>query len=177
MCEVEGQLNEHNKNPKLGRFPYSGVLTFECDSVPLRKDWISALTKEWNARVIGAGEWTPEEEDPEKGQVVGWPKIELMGHEEEDHFNGNAIFRSDFCKRHKLGFTENLAWDTFNGKLLKRVGIDTNLIYQRYRAKTLRREEVPFLMKNGVVPALFHGVQADVGKLARKFVRERLVDG
>ncbi len=177
MCEVEGRFNEHQKSPKSGRFPYNGVLTFEADCVPMRRDWISALTQEWNSRVIAAGEWGPEEEDVENGKVVGYPKVELLGHEESDHINGNAIFRTDFTKRHTLRYTTNLAWDTYNGKLLKRVGLDTNLIHQNYRRKTIRREEIPLLTKNGVTPALFHGLQDNVGRDARKFMREILVDG
>lgn len=173
-----------NKKLDNNSFPYDGVLTFEPDCVPLRRDWINALTNEWNTRVIGAGKWTEEdlESNPiksaEEGRTAGWPKIECMGHRESNHINGNMILRPDIHKRNQklYEFTDQVGWDYFNQKYFMRVGVDTDLILQHYRRLTISRPEMPFLKKNGVVPALFHGCKSEVGKLARTFVREILID-
>jgi hypothetical protein len=183
LTEAEGQWNEHQKVPKnRGSFPYNGVLTFEPDCVPLRKDWISALTKEWNERVIAAGEWNDEEANPEQGKNAGWPKYEVMGHRDDrpgnEHINGNMILRPDIRQRHTwvTRFTTNLGWDFCNKEQYLKVGLDTNLILQHYKRGVISRVEMPHLIKNGVSPALYHGVQGKVGQDARRFVREQLVE-
>lgn len=184
LTEAEGQWNEHQKVPKnKGKFPYDGILTFEADCVPLRKDWISALTKEWNTRVISAGEWSEEEADPARGRNLGCPKYEVMGHEDKkpgnEHINGNMILRPDIRQRQGwvARFTTDLGWDFCNKENFLRVGLDTNLILSHYKRGVISRIEIPHLDKNDVVPALYHGVQDKVGRDARRFVREILVEG
>lgn len=170
MSEIQGQARDKRK------FPYTGVLTFESDCIPLRADWISALTKEWNEKVINAGEWSEEDQEIDEGHVPGWPKIELMAHWDTDHFNGNMILRPDILTRVQVPYTTNLGWDYYNKDRLKKVGVDTNLILQHYRRGVIQKEELDFLIKNGEVPAIFHGVQDRVGVQARKLIREKLVD-
>lgn len=178
MAEIEGRLKEHDKMPKgRGKFPYNGVLTFEPDCVPLRKDWIKALTMEWEEKVISAGYWEEDEADPDDGKMIGRPKYEFMGHWDTDHFNGNMVLRPDMLTRVQVPYTTNLGWDYYNKDRLKKFGYDTNLILQHYRRGKISKEEIPFLIKNDTVPALFHGVQDQVGVMARKLIRERLVDG
>ena len=171
MSEIQGQARDKKK------FPYNGALTFEADCIPMRTDWISALTKEWNEKVINAGEWTEEEADPDTGRVLGWPKYELMAHWDRDHFNGNMVLRPDILTRVAIPYTTNLGWDYLNKDRLKRHGYDTNMILQHYRRGSISKEEIPFFTKNGEVPALFHGVQDKIGVQARKIMREILVDG
>lgn len=166
------------RDPKT--FPYNGVLTFEADCVPLRKDWIKALTQEWNDKVIGAGEWSEDDAEPEQKRFQGQPKFEVMGHKDNDHINGNMVLRTDFSSRYpNIPYTTDCGWDFYppNRELFLRVGYDTDMILQNYRRMSIVRQEIPFLLKNGKVPALFHGVQGDVGKRIRNFMREILIEG
>lgn len=183
LTEAEGQWNDHQKVPKnKGMFPCNGVLTFEADCVPLHRNWISMLTNEWNQRVIAEGEWSDDEADPERNRNAGWPKYEVMGHRDNqpgnEHINGNMILRPDIRQRHTwvTRFTTNLGWDFCNKEQYLKVGQDTNLILQHYKRGTISRAEMPFLLKNDMVPALYHGVQGRVGVDARRFVKEQLVD-
>lgn len=173
MTEVTALAKDHKK------FPHNGVLTFESDCVPLRRDWISALTREWNEKVIQAGEWTEDDEDPGRHRFIGQPKFEVMGHKDRDHINGNMVLRTDFLSRHQVPYTTDCGWDFYppNRDMFLRVGYDTNMILQNYRRATIVRQEIPFLLKNGEVPALFHGAQGDVGTRMRRFMREILVEG
>lgn len=177
MSEAWGRWIEHSKAPRKGTFPYNGLLTMESDCVPLRADWISALTKEWTERVINAGTWEDHEEDAEAGHAIGWPKYEAMGHKEVDHLNGNMIIRPDYLARHRINYTTSDSWDVANKKDFMAFGLDTNLILQHYRRGSIVKDEIPFLIKNGTIPALFHGCKDDVGKKARRMMREILIDG
>src|SRR6476620_3724594 len=147
LMEAEGQYRDSLKNKKLPQF--NGVLTFESDCIPLRRDWISALTNEWNQKVIGAGEWTEEEEDPLQWHTLNWPKYEIMAHWDHDHYNGNMVLRPDIRQRHSkvINFTSDLGWDYCQKDLYKRIGCDTDMILQHYRRGTITREEIPFLTK------------------------------
>ena len=109
-----------------------------------------------------------------------------MGHRESDHINGNMILRPDIHVRYPntFQFTDKVGWDFYNQQFFMRVGIDTNLIFQNYRRATITRNEIPFIVKNDVIPALFHGVPDQingkpvrVGKDARQFIRDMLVEG
>jgi hypothetical protein len=179
QTEVAGRVRDRRA------FPYSGVLFMESDIVPMRKDWISALCREWNTRVIAEGEWTDEEENPQLHRMSGWPRYECMGHFHQAHdpanahVNGNMIQRPDILVRHPYltKFTADFGWDLVNRKEYMRMSRDTDLICQHYHKPFLKRQEIPYILKNGVVPAILHGLQGQAGVDARKFMREILVEG
>lgn len=145
-----------------------GVLTFEADCVPMRKDWISLLVKEWNNRGSGI-------------DVVGHfhehllPSSGKQGH----HVNGNAIFGIDLVKRYQqlASCPAFNAWDVHHAPLLTKIGKDTNMIYQKYRMPQITEEEFCEIRKNGEIPALFHGVKGFTPhKVSRKVLIENKED-
>lgn len=120
----------------------TGILTFEPDCVPVTRNWMDALCDEWEA-----------DDSPVVGNFVGEPP--------NQHVNGNAMFDVNLMRQYpELGsYGGEQAWDTCHGRLLTRIGRDTNLITQKYQARTITREELFSIRKNGMQPALFHGVK------------------
>lgn len=136
----------------------TGCLTFESDCLPMRPDWLDVLA--------GAWEQAQKRELDCVGHAHAWPDSdnpELMG--EPTHINGNAIFGSRIILKYPQldGCAAETGWDVFHGKLLLERGADTPFIAQRYRMKTATREEVEAIRKDGVVPAMFHGIKGTDG--------------
>lgn len=138
-----------------GRIKSDGVLTFEADCIPLRPNWLTLLALEWNCRPPGK-------------LVVGHVHSfsdGLGGMSDPNHINGNAIFHCNLLRQHPemCGSDSTRGWDDYHGALLLKIGVDTNLIYQKYRIQKITREEVEAIRKNGFVPALFHGIKGTSG--------------
>lgn len=126
-----------------------GILTFEPDCVPLQTNWFDLLQEEWIRTA-----------KPVVGHSDGW------------HINGNAMFDIRLLERHgnvKWTSFENVGWDWLNRQYFMQIGADTNLIYQRYQCGTIREPCWLAIKKNGVRPALLHGVKDGSARaLARK---------
>lgn len=141
-----------------GHIKSDGVLTFEADCLPLRPDWLNQLALEWaHAKGIGklicghAHCW-PLEEDAEQAGKPG-------------HINGNAIFHCSATDRLPAlnGSDARVGWDCYHSKLLLTNGVDTPMIAQKYRIKSIQREQIEAIRKDGQIPALFHGIKGEGG--------------
>jgi hypothetical protein len=132
-----------------------GVLTFEADCCPMRKDWMAILEGAYARR---------------SRPVVG----HLHQCHIPDHINGNAIFPVDFVKIYPqmLETPATDAWDFYHRELLLPLTEDTPYITQLYARKLLLLEEWRTLLKAGLRPALLHGVKDGS---ARAFARALLV--
>lgn len=135
-------------------------LLFEADCIPLAADWIDQLSREWEA-VKAKG----------KEAVGHWHQ---QGGPETLHMNGNAIFRADFIEQHPTWIIgpATQGWDYWFREQFIPVSCDSNLIFQHYNRHGITMEELQAIEKNGVRPALFHGIKTDHG---RKLVREWLL--
>ncbi len=153
---------------RAGQLDATGVLTFESDCIPLRPDWISLLAAEWRKG---------EEQGKEcVGHAHGYFD-QKTGHTHPiTHINGNAIFSANVTYNHPAlnGCDARSGWDAYHGDLLLRIGMDTPLIYQRYRIQTITRDEVIAIQKDGKTPALFHGIKSVDGLRA---VESMVTDG
>lgn len=140
---------------------HEAILTFEADCVPLRPDWIEALTAEWRAK--------------RPAQIVGHMQTNLInGQPTRDHINGNAIFKATLLQDHKTLLATSLGggnWDYSNRELFVKIGADTSLITQLYGQKTITEEEFIRVQKHNTRPALLHGIK-DLS--AQKWARKHL---
>jgi len=158
---------------------FNGILTFEADCVPLRTTWISDLTREWEEKVINV-KVHQDEGDIRSNLAQQWPRLEAMGHvhqegTDKEHINGNMIVRLDIFDRYAnlRGSPGNIPWDMWHRNVFRKIGVDTNLIFQHYGRPTITVDELPHIRKNGVKPALFHGVKDGS---ARRHARTLLID-
>jgi hypothetical protein len=135
-------------------------LLFEPDCIPLRKDWLDALSEEWE-RVKAAG----------KECFGHWHHL---GAEDEGlHMNGNAVFETAFFDKHPTWIvgTATQGWDFFFRDKILPISEDSNLIFQHWNRWGMSADELDNMTKNGVRPALFHGVKtSDARQHARKFL-------
>jgi hypothetical protein len=133
-------------------------LLFEPDCVPLRKDWLDALSEEWE-RVKAAG----------KEAFGHWHDLGPDGL----HMNGNAVFRTDFFDSHPTCIVGSAmqGWDFFYRDRILPISMDSNLIFQHWNRYGISVEELDNMTKGGVRPALFHGIKTSEGReYARKFL-------
>jgi hypothetical protein len=143
----------------------TGVLTFEADCVPLRRDWIDVLISEWN-KAQGMGKFV-------MGHLQKMPA--QPGHEASEHINGNAVFGVEMhgkYPKYMYGCGADSAWDLELAKLTVPNSYDTHAIMQVYRMKGVTAEFMEAVKKHGEKPALFHGVK---GTSAIKIQREALL--
>jgi hypothetical protein len=131
----------------------TGVFTMEADCVPLRRNWIDCLQKEWQNRrddvwVVGhhhgEGDWT--------------------------HVNGNGIFSLDLLNDWPVlhGQPAGVAWDWFHRKLFLKISQDTPYITQFYKQPSLEEWQFRRVRKNGVLPAILHGVKNGSARAAAR---------
>jgi hypothetical protein len=127
-------------------------LLFEPDCIPLAIDWIDQLSAEWDrARDLG------------KEAFGHWHQSE---HPDWVHMNGNAVFKTNFFDKHPnliIG-AGTMGWDFFFREQLLQLSVDSNLIFQNWNRYGLTLEEFLSINKNGVRPALFHGVKTPDGR-------------
>jgi hypothetical protein len=130
-------------------------LLFEPDSVPMGPDWIDRLSAEWDVT--------------EKAGKQAFGHWHQQGDASTLHMNGNAVFRTDFYDKQGIFIGPALqGWDYFYREKLIGVSRDSDLIYQWYGCPSITLETLSGIKKNGITPALFHGVK---DSSARKNVR------
>jgi hypothetical protein len=131
-------------------------LLFEPDCIPMSLNWIDELSQEWeNVRNI-------------KEAFGHWHQSE---HPDWVHLNGNAVFKTNFFDKHPnliIG-PATMGWDWFYKEQLIGISVDSNLIFQNWNRYGLTEKEFLEIRKNGVRPALFHGLKTPDGRAhARK---------
>lgn len=135
-----------------------GFLLFEPDTVPLLPNWLDVLSDEWErAKRMG------------KEGIGHW-----HGSGDTLHMNGNAIFATDFIDRHLnlMGGPGLQGWDYWHRTAYIDLSTDSYYIYQWYGAGSITTEQLAGVQKNGVRPALFHGIKDGS---ARAAARELLI--
>lgn len=128
-----------------GELEASGVLTFEPDCCPLSLDWIDRLVMGYGMRL-----------QPIMGNLhnIGTDGTAA-------HINGNAMWPVDLATRwpEVLKTPMEHAWDWYHRAFFLPLAEDTPLIMQLYRRKNLGEAEWKSLKKQGVRPALLHGIK------------------
>jgi hypothetical protein len=127
-------------------------LLFEPDCIPLTINWLDRLSTEW--------------------ETVKLRGKEAFGHWHQQgdpttlHMNGNAVWRVDFYDHHPTLIVgpATLGWDYWFKDHFIPMSCDSPLIFQHYNRHGLTLEEFQSIEKNGVRPALFHGVKTDDGR-------------
>ena len=134
-------------------------LLFEPDCLPLSVDWLDRLSGEWDA-VKASGK-------------------EAFGHYHQEggpetlHMNGNAVFRTDFFDRHPTWIVGpgTQGWDYWFREQFIPISVDSNLIHQLYNTHGITFEAYSSITKNGVRPALLHGIKTPDGRAhAREYL-------
>lgn len=122
----------------------TGILTFESDNLPLKRDWIDILANEWK-------------EHHRDMLAVGniWPEPTL-------HVNGNGMFSLRLQEKlgaRMHGCAAHQPWDLHLAKWLLPKAKDTNELYQVYNGTIKDLYELAKVKKNGNRPALLHGLK------------------
>ena len=136
-----------------GEVTSDGFLLFEPDCIPLQKGWIELLAAEWEkTKALG------------KEAFGHWHQ---QGDPETLHMNGNAVFSCTFIDRHPniLIGPSTMGWDFFYREHYIKLSRDSNLIFQHYNRYEMTQDEWEKVTKNGVRPALFHGVKTEHGRM------------
>jgi hypothetical protein len=131
---------------------HQAILTFEADCVPLRPDWIYVLELEWSRL---------------RPAVV-------VGHKDESHINGNAMFSATLIKDHPMLLQTCLSggnWDWANRDFFMAKGAGTDKMHQLYQCQTISEDDFLRIVKNSGRPAFLHGVK-DLS--AQKWARKHL---
>lgn len=153
---AQAAFMEMNILSQQGLVTSDGFLLFEPDCIPLSRDWINQLSAEWD-----------------KTKALG---KEAFGHWHQQgdattlHMNGNAVFSCRFFDRHSQHMIgpATMGWDYFYREHYIEVSRDSDLIYQHYNRYEMTQGEWATIGKNGVRPALFHGIKTPHGReLAR----------
>jgi len=125
---------------------YFAFINLEADCVPTRPGWIGELIAAFRAA-----------ERNGKGAV---------GHIHDNpvnHLNGVAVYAADFFKRVNsrqfMGANPQVAYDIYFANFVRPHAESTPLIHFNYRQETITADELFAPRKNGVVPALYHGVK------------------
>lgn len=134
----------------------TGILTFESDNLPLKRDWINILINEWK-------------ENHRDMLAVGniWP-IPIP------HVNGNGMFSmrlQDKLGARMHGCAAHKPWDLHMAKWLLPKAKDTNELSQVYNGTIKDLYELAQVKKNDYRPALLHGLKGIKHlELAKRFL-------
>jgi len=130
------------------------VLTTESDAVPLAKDWIDQLKREWE----------------KAGKLVVGHHLPLPPF---PHINGNAMFDPEINAKipQMYGTPLGKTWDCYHAPKLIANGFDSPLIVSRHRTKTITEDELYEPREPGIAPVFFHGCK---DSSARDIVRKKL---
>jgi hypothetical protein len=130
-------------------------LSFEADCVPVTADWILRLYNEWkaNGRLITGALCN-----------AGTP---------DEHINGNLVANVELAARmpQLMGSPHNVPWDMYHRLAIVAESAPSKIIWNDYRRPTITAQEM-FCERNGVIPAMIHGVRDDSG---RRLARKKLV--
>lgn len=133
------------------------LFTFEADCVPVHREWLDRLNKEWTL-TENSGKW-----------LCGWHGP----HEETGHINGNALFHPQIAKfiPKLAGCAASMAWDCAFARVLSphwRVG---HFMENLYAQKGNPRSQLQDIVDSGVV--CVHGVKdLAVEQFADSFLRK-----
>jgi hypothetical protein len=133
----------------------TGFLLFEPDCVPMTADWLDRLSAEWD-RACALG----------KEAFGHWGPPEL-------HMNGNAVFRTSFFDDHPTSIIGpgTQGWDYFYRDRFIPISMDSDLILSHWNRYGISAADFVALQKNGVRPALFHGIKDQSARVhARTFL-------
>lgn len=125
-----------------GKIKADAALTFEPDCLPMRRSWINDIKEAWR-------------DASARGKQV-------LGHlHTGTHINGNAVFALGLVRLYPalLDGKATEGWDTQHAKIFLPHSEDSDLFFQIYRLKHFPMRQAERIRKNGVIPALFHGVK------------------
>lgn len=133
---------------------YYAFLPLEADVVPTRPGWIGELIAEWK-QAMARGK-----------AIVGYVHDNPV-----PHVNGVAVYAADVYKRGGsitlAGGSPQIPYDVRHAKTLLPMTQPTPLIHFKWQMPTVTAAEV-FAERNGVQPALFHGVKDGSARAAVK---------
>jgi hypothetical protein len=144
---------------KKNGWEYDAALFIEADCVPLDKDWIKKLHREWYAGTqLALGHWIS------KSQF------------RTAHLNGNCMLATNISEKIPSFYTcpPSHPWDIFHTKALWANMRATDLIFSDYKKKTITEDELfsartypkdhP-LRAMSSVPVLIHGVKDESAQI------------
>ena len=133
---------------------YYAFLPLEADVVPTRPGWIGELIAEWKQAMA-------------RGKAI----IGYVHDNPVPHVNGVAVYAADVYKRGGsitlAGGSPQIPYDVRHAKTLLPMTQPTPLIHFKWQMPTVTAAEV-FAERNGVQPALFHGVKDGSARAAVK---------
>ena len=139
LCMVFGQYAPWKND-------YYAFINMEADCVPTRPGWIGELTKEFK-----------------HSELDGLAAIGHIHDHPQKHLNGVAVWAIDIWNRvpgAKLsGSSPSVAYDIAQAPNLLPLAKDTPLIVLDYQRPTITAFDLFRPHKNGVAPALYHGVK------------------
>lgn len=132
---------------------YYAFINLEADAVPTRPGWIGELIAGWKDSMA--------QNKPAMGHMHDNPV---------NHLNGLAVYSSDMYRRvasnRLLGSSPQTCYDIYFANFLRPHASDSPLIYFSYRQETITPEELFAPRKQGIVPALYHGVKNGTARAA-----------
>lgn len=136
---------------------YYAFVNLETDCVPTRPGWIGELTKAFKHA------------DSEGHGCVGFVHDDV-----KRHMNGVGVYAIDFWSRvgsNKLGGgSPQIAYDIRHAETILQFASDSPLFYFEFRRPTISPEELFAERRQGIAPAIWHGVKDNT---AREAVRAR----
>jgi hypothetical protein len=129
------------------RSKIDGVFTFEPDCVPIRRDWIDRIRRDWKIATAN------------KRTVIG----HLMPSTEDcpEHVNGNMLIHSQILR----GIPQiplcppNIAWDIYSVNYFRPHWVHSDFIRNRYHHTNVSTEQILEDQERGT--AMIHGVKDD----------------
>jgi hypothetical protein len=125
---------------------YYAFLNLETDVVPTRPGWLGELIAAWKVAF-------------NEGKAA-------LGHIETNphhHLNGMAIYAADIYKRaggnSLAGGSPQICYDIRKATIILPMAKDTPLIFFQYRTPTITPDALFAPRKEGILPALWHGVK------------------
>lgn len=137
-------MMECHRRVKSGDWAWvKAVFTFEADCIPVHREWVNRLHKEWD-ETERIGKW-----------LTGW----LGPHADTGHINGNALFHPNIFHfiPQIAGAPANVAWDCAFARLLQPHWRAAAFLENLYNQRGNSEEQLQDIVNSGVV--LIHGVK------------------
>lgn len=138
---------------------YYAFLPLESDCTPLRPGWIAELIEEF--------------------KLAKSKNFAAVGHVHTnpiEHLNGVAVYDSNLWKivggNRLNGSDPQVPYDLYHRKSILPIAYNTPLVMMEYQRPTITAEDLFQPWKNGLIPAMFHGVK---DYSAREAVRAKYV--